>query len=324
MNIAEQLHIGISCAKEIAPPKLGAVSKLIICGMGGSIMPAEALVMLWLNQPLIYINRTAYLPHWVGPEHTVICISWSGNTEETINCFQEAVAKKIPVWTISSGGRLAKLAPQQGQPLVLLPSGMNPRDALSMMFSALLTLLNQVELVQSHLTELTLISRSDIIESSVKSSSFDPGSTEALARDLAAKIGSKTPLLYSSYPWRYLGSFWKILFNEKAKIHAFFNFLPGAGHNEIAGIQKEDPYFFYLLLRDSQDHPENIKKIDQWERFLKSYRAAYQVIPLDGKNRFGQIMNQYLLASATSTALAHRLGTDPHSTEIIENFKQLS
>lgn len=309
MDIAEQLRIGTSCAKEITPLKLGATSRLIICGMGGSIMPAEALAMLWPNQPPIYINRTAYLPPWADSRQTVICISWSGNTAETVACLKEAIDKKIPAGVIATEGKLADLAKKNSRSLVLLPShGLNPRDALGIMFSAL----------------LTLISRSDIIENSVNSSSFRPAVPEDLAKNLAAEIGSKTPLLYSSCAWRWLGSFWKIFFNENAKIHAFFNFMPGAGHNEIAGIKAKDPLFFYLLLRDPQDRFEDIKKIDQLEKFLKSRPVDHIVISLRGEDRFDKIINQYLLAAAVSTALAHQLGVDPRSTATIESFKQLS
>lgn len=342
MEIAEQLKTGLTSAKKVDSISASA-SRLIFCGMGGSMMPAEALTMLWLDHPTVYLNRTAYLPHWASPEHIVVCISWSGNTEETIACFQEALQKNIPVWVITTGGKLAELSQIQQVPTVILPAhGLNPRDALPAMFSALLTLLNQAGLVRSYLTGLTLlnsrpaaptpsdltgltlVSRSDIIENSIDSSSFNPTIFEDLAKNLAAKIGPKTPLLYSSYPWRFLGQFWKIFFNENTKIHSFFNFLPGAGHNEIAGIKKEDPSFFYLLLRDPQDHVENLKKIDQFEKFLKSYGVGHEVITLSGRNRLEQILNQYLLASTVSTALAHYLGVDPHSTETIENFKHLS
>ena len=138
MDIAKQLREGLSSAKTVPPIPVSNYSRVIICGMGGSIMPAEALSMLWLDQPTIYINRTAYLPQWASADHAVICISWSGHTEETIACFEEAVAKNIPVWGITTGGRLAQLAKNQQKPTVILPpNNLNPREALGLMFSAL-------------------------------------------------------------------------------------------------------------------------------------------------------------------------------------------
>lgn len=332
MTLPEQFQAGIKAAQKVHID-LPKSSRLIICGMGGSIMPAEALSMLWLDQPAIYINRTAYLPHWADTPNLVICISWSGQTAETIACFEEAVAKNIPVAVITTGGRLAEMTHHKNIPLVLLPAhglnpvrslarapsaspqdlgedtsnGINPRDALGLMFSA-----------------LTSIIHSAIMDGSVDFSSSPFSVKEDLAVKLASKIGAKTPLIYSSYPWRFLGSWWKIFFNENAKIHAFFNCLPGAGHNEIAGIKKEDQNFFYLLLKDPDDHPANNQKISQLAKFLDKQKTDYEIVALAGKSRLEKILRQYLLASDTSVKLAHQLGVDPHSTETIESFKRLS
>ncbi len=327
--LLEQLKVGLAAANQTRlswPPAKDA--RIIICGMGGSIMPAEALSMLWLNQPPIYINRTAYLPHWADASHLVIGISWSGQTEETISCFEEAITKHIPVGVITTGGHLAEKAKKEGVPLILLPAqGLNPRDALGIMLSALLTLLNPTEselLLSGYLTGLTLISHSDTMEDSLKPSLFSETALLDLAAGLAQSIEQKTPLLYSSHPWRFLGSFWKIFFNENAKIHAFFNELPGAGHNEIAAITKQDSRFFYLLLRDPQDHPTDHQKLGQLAKFLEMQKTDHEIITLVGQSRLEKILNQYLLASAVSMALANSLGADPHSTETIENFKHLS
>ncbi|MDO8495470.1 MAG: SIS domain-containing protein [bacterium] len=324
-SIYEQLKTGSAEAKKIAPVSSQQYPRIIFSGMGGSIMPAEALSMLWLPEHQIYLNRTAYLPHWATAGHLAVCISWSGNTEETINCFLEAQEKKIATVVITTGGKLAELAQKAGTPTILLPhQDLQPREALAMMLSALLTLLNQAELVQSNLTGLTLLSHFDIIENSVNSSAFDLIDSSPLSASIAQSIGSKTPLMYSSYPWRYLGSFWKILFNENVKTHAFFNHLPGAGHNEIAAIKEQDPNFFYLVLRDADDHFEDNKKLDQLTALLKTYQTGHTVVEISGANRFEKIIKQYALALQTSTQLAMQLGVDPHSIAVIEKFKQLS
>lgn len=309
INFQEQLQLGLSAAKAIPPISANKYSRLIICGMGGSIMPAEALSMLWLDEPFVYINRTAYLPHWTNLKHTVLCISWSGHTEETIACFEEAYRKNIPVYVITAGGKLAELAKEKNIPAVFLPhKDYNPRNALGLMWSALLTLLSQTA----------------IINHSLNSSHFNPLKIETLADSLAPKIGSKTPLIYSSYPWRFLGLFWKIFFNENTKIHAFSNYLPGAGHNEIAGIKEQDKNFFYLILKDQDDHFFNLKKAEQFAKFLEESQTENTTINISGPNRFEKILQQYLLASATSIQLAKQLGVDPQSTKVIEKFKHLS
>ena len=325
-QLKEQLEIGLIAVQKVQPVNPSDYSRIIFCGMGGSIMPAEAVSMLWLQRsgrspnPVvsgldtlnIYINRTSYLPHWITKEHLVTCVSWSGNTEEAISAYQQTRDIGAETLTISSGGKLQQLAEQDGARFVLLPNrGLAPRNAFLMVLSSL----------------LTLISQSDIIKDGLNSSVFSEAElkkNEETAREIAEHIGSKTPLLYSSYSWRFLGDFWKKFFNENCKIHSFFNFLPEAAHNEIAGIKKNNPNFFYILLKDSQENEEDLEEINRLEKFLKIYGADYFVSKVNGNNRFEKIINQYILASLTSKALANKLGVNPEDIETIESFKKLS
>ena len=315
IKIRQQLEIGLNAAKEIIPINPADYSRIIFCGMGGSIMPAEAISMLWLEDVKGYINRTPYLPHWAkdSPKNNlVVCVSWSGNTKETISAYQEAKSIGAETLAISSGGKLQKLFEQGGTPFVLLPNqGLAPRNALLMVLSSL----------------LTSISYSDIIEDNLNSSVFSETELkkkEEAAKKIAERIGGKIPLLYSSYSWRFLSDFWKKFFNENCKIHSFFNFLPEAEHNEIAGIKKNDPNFFYILLKDQAENQADLKEIGRLEKFLKDYNADYFVSEINGNNRFEKIINQYILASLTSEVLANKLGVGPEDTGTIKEFKKLS
>lgn len=305
----QQLKTGLKVAQEVIPLNPSAYSRIIFCGMGGSIMPAEAVSMLWLNDINGYINRASHLPQWTSSEHAVVCVSWSGDTEETISAYKSAKERNIPVYAITSGGILAELAQKDQIPFVLLPnSGLAPRDAFGLMFSSL----------------LTLLSHSDIIENNLSSSIFSGSEPGTLAEKLAGSIGKKTPLLYSSYPWRYLENFWKKFFNENCKKHSFCNFIPEAVHNEIAGVKKNDSEFFYLILKDSEEEKDDLAKLNKLEKFLQSYGASFFVSEIKGSNRFEKIISQYVMASQTSLALAEKLGIDPDDISIIEDFKKNS
>ncbi len=273
-------------------------------------MPAEAISMLWLEDIKGYINRTPYLPHWASKEHLVICISWSGNTEEPLASYKSAIEKNIKTVVITSGGKLAELAQKDGATLLLLPNqNLNPRNALGLMLAPI----------------LTLLSHSDIIESTFNSPLFsqENGSFE-LGTNISVAIGKKTPLIYSSYPWRFLGLFWKKFLNENSKIHAFANFLPEVVHNEIAGVKKDDQDFFYLILKDPEEEMEDQSRLEKFSRFLKKYNTENMLLEIGGKTRLEKLLSHYVLASATSTQLAQQLGVDPNSTEVIESFKKLS
>jgi len=312
LNLKQQLEGGLKIAREIPSFNPGNYSRIVFCGIGGSIMPAEAITMLWLDNINCYINHASYLPQWVrGSDYLVICVSWSGNTEETISAYENAKKCGADIAVVTSrGGRLAELAKRDNTPLALLPNhGLAPRNALPSMLSTL----------------LTLLSHSDTIEASLNSSIFTEDSQrQEIVGEITESISGKTPLIYSSFPWRFLGDFWKKFLNENCKIHAFYNFMPEAGHNEIAGIKREDPQFFYLLLKDTEEEKDDFFRLNKLEKLLSNYNASYFVSEIKGDNRFEKIINQYILASLTSKALAEKLGINPDDISIIEDFKKLS
>ncbi|MBI2058042.1 MAG: hypothetical protein HYT63_03650 [Candidatus Yanofskybacteria bacterium] len=308
-KLKEGLNLGIEEAKKVGPIQPKQYSRIIFCGVGGSIMPAEAISMLWLEDIAGYINRTPYLPDWASREHLVVCTSWSGNTEETIASYKSAVEKNIKTLVITSGGSLAELAKKDGSTLVLLPNqNVNPRNALGLMLASILTLLSHSDTIEGAFNSPLFSQEKD---------SFDLGT------DVSKAIGEKTPIIYSSYPWRFLGNFWKRFLNENSKIHAFSSFLPEAVHNEIAGVKEKDEKFFYLILNDPEEKAEDKSKLEKLSGFLKKYNTENILLELEGKTRLEKVLNQYLLASITSTQLARQLGVDPDSTEVIESFKKI-
>src|SRR4051794_5528038 len=106
---------------------------LVICGMGGSAIGgdlAAAAIGLRATAPITTI-RGYELPAWVGADTLVLCASYSGNTEETLHCFEQAGAAGAPRVVVTTGGKLAEAARAGGNvPVVGVPSGMQPRAAV--------------------------------------------------------------------------------------------------------------------------------------------------------------------------------------------------
>src|SRR3954470_6892480 len=106
---------------------------LVICGMGGSGIGADlasAAIGLRASAPITTI-RGYDLPAWVGPDTLVVCASYSGNTEETLHCFDRAGAAGAARVAVTTGGKLAESARAAGDvPVIGVPSGMQPRAAV--------------------------------------------------------------------------------------------------------------------------------------------------------------------------------------------------
>ena len=74
------------------------------------------------------------LPSWATPGWSVLCCSYSGDTEETIACFDAAEALGARRIVASTGGVLAEQARAAGVPVVGLPGTLQPRAAVAYMF----------------------------------------------------------------------------------------------------------------------------------------------------------------------------------------------
>ena len=310
LGLPGQLKTGFAAAKKIKIE--GEFSHMIFCGMGGSMIPAEMLFSLLPELPNnFHIHRDFGLPPWTSKNDLVICISWSGNTAETISSY--AAAKKLgaKILAMTKGGELGEMAEEDGNEPVLMPQENTPaRFNAGHMFSALLTVLANSGIIDIKLEEFLNLSEK------IKPSGF-----EKKGRELAERIGNWTPLIYSSFQNRFLASFWKIKFNESSKTHAFWNYFPAAAHNEIAGFGWDN--FFPIILKDEKDGALRQKKILTAAKFFEENGIPYETAQLEGKTRLEKIFNDYVLSDWTSCYLAEARRIDPAENDLIEKFKEL-
>ena len=106
---------------------------LVVAGMGGSGIGgvlARAILGDHASRPILSA-RTYGLPAWTTPDTTVLCASYSGNTEETLACYEAAGALGAPRVAVTSGGRLAELARAEGVPVIPVAGGCQPRAAVA-------------------------------------------------------------------------------------------------------------------------------------------------------------------------------------------------
>jgi len=317
LDFPKQFEIGVNLAKDI---KFGEKPKnIIFCGMGGSIIPAEIFITLMPGTEYqtsitkYYIHRSYGLPKWASKEDLAICISWSGNTEETISSYQEARQKNIPLIVLTKGGRLKELAQTDGPLLILLPQeNIPPRMGAGYMFSALYAVLAKNGIIEDNTEKVKNLKL-------LKPDRFDDK-----AKELAEKTSNKTPLIYSSRKFLHWASLWKVFFNENAKIHSFFNVLPGMAHNELAGFnQKDNDKFFIILLLNRDEDARHQKSIKNLSEILKQLNYGNEIVELEGNNLFEKSFNNYIFAAMTTLHLAKIRGVDPAEAELIERFKEL-
>ena len=116
----EQIKEALTIAETVQRSKFLKIDNVVVAGMGGSAISGDIMLSLFrdkLDVPLI-VNREYDLPKWVNKDTLVICISYSGNTDETLSSFKIASQKKCKILCISTGGKLQDLAEKVGFPLL--------------------------------------------------------------------------------------------------------------------------------------------------------------------------------------------------------------
>ena len=320
LDFPKQFQAGIKAAEKttlksytfLTPPE-----NIIICGMGGSALPGDILVAL---RPLdVFVHKSYGLPPQAGNDSFVICVSYSGNTEETLSAFSEALKKKLPLIAITTGGKLEELCKKNSIPLALIPSPyIPPRLALGVQFAALLQILvNHNLLPESLIKELLKLGQS------LKSKKL-----EGQGKELAKKIYQKIPIIYASKQFREVGLIWKNSLNETAKILAISNYFPELNHNETVGFwrvnerQISNKELLVIILRDPEDHPRVLKQMEITRDIIKKEGVEVKVIDIQGKSKLEKLFSTVLLGFWTSYELAMDYGVDPTPVKTIEDLKR--
>ena len=100
--------------------------------MGGSAIGGDLAVAALGDRATrpISVVRGYAIESWTPPETLVLCSSYSGETEETLACFEAAGAAGARRVVLTTGGSLAEAARAEGVPVIGVPSGMQPRAAV--------------------------------------------------------------------------------------------------------------------------------------------------------------------------------------------------
>src|SRR5258708_24677424 len=101
---------------------------LVVAGMGGSAIGgalARAALGDHASRP-IFVTRAYGIPTWTTPDTMVMCASYSGETEETLACYESAGALGAKRTVVTTGGRLPAVGRPAGVPGTPLPAAFGP------------------------------------------------------------------------------------------------------------------------------------------------------------------------------------------------------
>jgi glucose/mannose-6-phosphate isomerase len=296
---------------------------LVVAGMGGSAIGgalARAALGDHASRP-IFVTRAYGLPPWTTPDTMVLLASYSGNTEETLACYESAGALGARRTVVTTGGRLAEMARADGVPVIPLPGGFQPRAAVAYMTVAALEvaalcgagprLTSEIDVAASHTEHLV--------------AEWGPDAGEdSLAKHLARNLLGTTPVIAGAGLTTPIAYRWKTQINENAKQPCFFNELPELDHNELAGWEGAHDVgrFSAIFLDDSDAHPRVKARVELTERMIAGNAAASFRLETRGQTSIERVISLVLLGDLVSIYLAALRGVDPGPVPVLDELKE--
>jgi glucose/mannose-6-phosphate isomerase len=323
-QLPEQVAVAARQLPDISGlPRSGSVANVVVLGMGGSGIAGnvfEAVAGPDLQVP-ISVVKSYGVPGFVGPASLVFAVSFSGDTEETVEAAQAAVSRGAAVVAVTSGGELAKLAEGWRVPAVPVPSSIpQPRAGVGAMAVPLLVVAEDLGLLPGARRSIEqavaqLRRRRDQLV----------GPTSPAAA-LARRIGRTIPLVYGEAgigavaAWR-----WKADVNENAKAPAFTASNPELCHNEVAGWGQHGDVTRQLLtlvnLRHGGEHPRIARRFELVDDIVREVVAGIEEVRAEGQGRLAQLLDLVIFGDFVSLHLAAQEGLDPGPVPALTEIK---
>ncbi len=290
--------------KKIELPNYKNISNIVICGMGGSGIVGDIAFDIFKDEIKIpiFISKSYSLPKFVNEKSLVICISYSGNTAETITQLKEAIKRKCKIIGITSDGKMLEILKKNNLPYIEVQKNLLPRAAIGYLLFSLINVLKSLKLIKIRKIKI-------------------PKVNFAKTKRIAKKLKDKIPIIISIY--YSVAKRFKQQLNENSKIQARAEEIPELAHNEIESWKDLKKENCLVILRDKKEEIKEIKKsINFFKKVAKNKKIDVIEINAKGKTKIERILYLIWFCDLISYFLALERKVNPEETEIIKKFKK--
>ncbi|MCK4613860.1 MAG: bifunctional phosphoglucose/phosphomannose isomerase, partial [Thermoplasmata archaeon] len=313
---ARDLDLGLFYP-DLAPEK---ITNVVVSGMGGSGISGE-IVRDILSEEIgipIIVNKSSRLPAFVSNSTLLIVVSYSGNTEETLQVFHEGQKRKVPMVAVTSGGILEDEARKNEVPVIRMPSGYPPRTALPhLLFSVYITLekAELIEVFDPSRTIKTLRRLSTLLSPNM-------GVSRNPAKQCALKLRNLLPHIYVWERYGAAADRWRTQLNENSKVMAISGVFSEMSHNDIVGWAGDINHKPAAVLLRAENEPPAILKRMKYTSHLFNKKGRLIEVYAEGETPMEKILSLIYIGDFTSAYLAVLREIDPTPVEIIEDLKR--
>lgn len=292
-----------------------AIRNVVICGMGGSGIGGN-LVSGWLANELkvpVDVIKDYQIPAFVDAHTLLIASSYSGNTEETLACVQDAIRKGAQITAVCSGGALFEWCTANQFDVIKVPGGNPPRTALAFSLVQLLAIFHKKGLASS--VGLDQIKKAgELIQ-------CEKEGIQSEAKKLAAFLKGKVPVLYATSAYEPVLIRARQQFNENSKVLCWQHVIPEMNHNELVGWGGGDDRFAVVFFMNQEIHPRNEKRLEiTAEKILDRTKQVF-FISSKGSNLIERSIYLIHLVDWASYYLAELKQVDSMDISVIDYLK---
>jgi glucose/mannose-6-phosphate isomerase len=316
VNFPTQLVEALEIAKKhsFKTPK-HEIRNIVMCGMGGSGIGGR-IVSQWLVDDLtvpVAFCQDYDLPNFVN-EHTLfLASSYSGNTEETLMCLDEAIAKGAHVICVSSGGKLAQICEKNGFDCVIVPGGNPPRASLAYSLVQLVNILAELNMCpKQRVAEIQ--AGHDLVVA-------NQDEVRAEADRLTTALKGKIPVFYAANAYEGLTIRARQQFNENSKLLALANAIPEMNHNELVGWGGGDSRFGVLFFDTKDLNERNRKRVEITLDRIGRKTDTVLTVEAKGDSKIEKTIYLNNIIDWLSWNMAVTNGVDSVEIEVIEFLK---
>jgi glucose/mannose-6-phosphate isomerase len=302
------------------------VAEVVVIGMGSSGIVADLLLATaapFMPVPVVVV-KSYECPAFVGERSLVFAISFSGETEETIQVATEAALQGARMVVISQGGELTRLAGGWGAPVIPVPLELTAaRSALGAMALPPLVVLEDLGLFRgaSH----WILSAVDQLKR--RRDELMDGGAGSVAAQIAERLAGTIPLIQGGgATGAAAAQRWKAQLNANAKVPAFWSVQPELSHNEVLGwvqlVDQTRRLFSVVSLRHDAEHPQVSRRFELAEELLNQVTRGVVEVRAEGEGELAQLLDLVLMGDFVSLWVAANAGVDPGPLDVLEELKK--
>lgn len=275
----------------------GNFTSIVLCGVGISGVACNIIENFLKDNcslPVIVV-KDYNLPSYVNKDSLIFSLSFSGDDDEVVSSYRDAVKKFIQPIVITSGGRLKFLASQDNfRNVITIPGDILLRNSLVYFVFGVLGMLHNNKLFK--LSSDDVLNALEVVKNPV---------LELKSRELVNQLEGKIPFIFLPRRYEGVALFWKYLLEGMSNRLCFYSLFPDQFYD--CRVLNEKDNFFPILVVDEKDNALNVKKLELAKEFINKSKLKSLELSLKGNSFLVKSLTLLMVGYFVSGLLANNI-----------------